>query len=176
MYQLNPYPCFFFLSLPHVLFPPLFSFSLPPNNRNSEPGSHAKQEALLPSLVPTTALSRENCHQSSALPSLVDSRLTTKKHESIATPKYFVSRDVGAVEAFYDKGSPFIFRGSSLEELHTSPEKGLQRTSNCTPMTNSMTQVYKNIIIRNKIGIPTIFGRSLRHSDNVSAGNVLPLS
>ena len=77
-----------------------------------------------------------------------------------AAPFSPTARATGVLlEAFYDRSSP--------KGLHTSPDKGLQRTSNCTPMTNSMTQVYTNIILRNKIVIPTIWGlRSPRHSEN----------
>ena len=64
-----------------------------------------------------------------------------------------------SAEAFYDRGLPCIFWGSSLEELDTSPENRLQQKSNRFPMTNSMAQAYKNVIFRKKNdGIPTSLG------------------
>ena len=80
-----------------------------------------------------------------------------------------------AAEGFYDRGSSKNSQGLSLEELHTSPESQFQRKSNCIAMKNPMAQVYKNMIFRNKIGIPTIFLGTPSFRTQFS-GNVLPLS
>ena len=45
-------------------------------------------------------------------------------------------------EAFYDKGSPYFFWGSSLKEVHTSPENWLKQKQNCIPVNNLTARVY----------------------------------
>ena len=46
-------------------------------------------------------------------------------------------------EVFYDRGSPQFFWGSSLKEIHASPESWLQQKSNFIAVNNSMGRVYK---------------------------------
>ena len=79
-------------------------------------------------------------------------------------------------EAFYNRGSPWIFWGSSLKELHTSPENWLQQKSKCIAAKTPMAQVYKTFFFKIKIGIPTFRGKTKNVFQKQNSGNVLPLS
>ena len=58
----------------------------------------------------------------------------------------------------YDRGPFLFFRGSSLKELHTSPENRLQQKSNCVSIKKIMAQEYKLVSFRNKIDVSTTLG------------------
>ena len=72
---------------------------------------------------------------------------------------------------------PSFFWGSSLKELHTSPENWCQQKSKYIPMNNPIVQVYENVLFRHKIGIPTILGwKKKRYSEKKISGSVVPLA
>ena len=50
------------------------------------------------------------------------------------------------IEAFYDRGSSWIIWGSSLKELHVSPEKSPQQDVYGIPMDKHMAHGFENAI------------------------------
>ena len=68
-------------------------------------------------------------------------------------------------EAFYARGSPRFFRGSSLEELLTSSEKGAQQKLNCFRMKNLMAQVYTTSVFETTLTFRRFWVKNARHSE-----------
>ena len=66
-------------------------------------------------------------------------------------------------EAFYDRGSPYC-KFSEAPHLRrpilivSHPNTDCSKNPICIPMNNPMDQAYKNVIFRNKNGIPTSLG------------------
>ena len=97
-------------------------------------------------------------------------------HTAVPTPKVCIWEAEGVEksitnkgnEAFYDWGSPWFFWGSSLQELHTSPENWLRQKSDCIPMNNPTAQVYKSFF-ESRLALRRLGIKKLRHSESIWA-------
>lgn len=61
-------------------------------------------------------------------------------------------------EAFYDRGSPHFFWGSSREELYISPEDGLRAKSICIRKNPALDPIIPKRVFRTNIRIATTLG------------------
>ena len=71
---------------------------------------------------------------------------------------------------------PSVSEAPCLRSSISYPTTDFSKNQICIPMSKLMTQEYKNIIFRNKIGIPTILGQGIPSFRNQFGRNVLPLS